>query len=100
MRGVEVDQIYSVLGMPKTNDLGKYLGVPTVNGTLTKATHQEVIARVDRRLVSWKAKCLSTAWRATLIQATITVIPVSMIQTEKILKLVCDELDRKVRKFL
>ena len=55
---IEVEQICSVIGMPKTEDLSKYLGVPTINGRVTRATYQEVIARVDSKLAGWKAICL------------------------------------------
>ena len=95
-----MNQISNVPSMPRTDDFGKYLGAPTINGKVTTATYQEVIERVDRKLASWKAKCLSLAGRVTLIQATVTAIPAYTMQTEKIPRSVCDELDGKLRKFL
>lgn len=64
-----------MLGTAKTDDLGKYVGVPTIDDRVTKASYQEIITRVDCKLAGWKAKCLSTAGWAILIQATITAIP-------------------------
>ena len=95
-----MNQICNVLSMPRTNDFGKYFGVPTTNGRVTKAMYHEVIARVDRKLTSWKAKCLSLAGHATLIHAAVIAIPAYTMQTTKIPRSVCDEVDRKMRKFL
>ena len=75
------------------------MGVPTICGRVTKATYQEVISRVDQKLTRWKAKCLSLAGRATLIQATIMAIPAYTMQTARVPRLICDEIDRKIRRF-
>ena len=95
-----IAEICNTLEIGRTNDLGKYLGVPTINGRVTKATFQEVLNRVDRRLVGWKAKCLSLAGRTTLIQATINAIPAYTMQSSRLPRSVCDELDKKIRRFL
>ena len=72
----------------------------TINDRVTKANFQDVLTRVDRRLAGWKAKCLSLAGRTTLIQATINAIPTYTMQSFRIPRSVCDELDRKIRRFL
>jgi len=95
-----MEEICNMLGMPRTEDFGKYLGLPTVNGKETKATCQDVVARVDRKLAGWKAKCLSLVGCVALIQATITAIPAYNMQTAEIPRSALDELDRKVRIFL
>jgi len=68
-------EVCNTLAIQKTNDFGRYLGVPAINGRVTKAMFQDVITRVDRKLAGWKAKCLSLAGRTTLVQATINTIP-------------------------
>ncbi|KAJ8431324.1 hypothetical protein Cgig2_013540 [Carnegiea gigantea] len=65
-----------------------------------EALQRNVLARVDRKLAGWKAKCLFLVGRVTLIQATITAIPVYTMQTARIPRSVCDELDRRIRRFL
>ena len=45
INGAMVAEICNTLGVPKTNDLGRYLGVPTINGRITKATFRGVIDR-------------------------------------------------------
>ena len=94
------ESVCEVLGMSSTEDLGRYLGVPTINGRITKATYRHVVERVERRLAGWKTKCLSLAGRITLIQSTISSIPAYTMQTAKLPRSTCDELDRKTRRFL
>ena len=64
---LEVGKICNVLGMEAIEDLGKYLGVPTLHGRTTKAQHQYVLERIDKRLAGWKTSCSSLAGRVTLI---------------------------------
>jgi len=92
--------ICDLLGTPKTDDLGKYLGFPTIHGRVTKSTYQEVMKRVDSKLAGYKAKWLSLAGQTTLIQASVNAIPTYTMQIAQIPMLVCDELERKIRRFL
>ena len=86
--------------MECTGDLGKYLGIPTINGRVNKATFQEVVQRVDNRLAGWKLKCLPLAGRAALISSMISTIPAYVMQTAWLSRSIYDELDRKTRRFL
>ena len=62
-----ITEVCNTLGMSRTENFAKYPGVATNNGRVSKATCQDVIARVYRKLASWKAKCLSLARRTMLI---------------------------------
>jgi len=93
-------EICNTLAIQRTKDFGCYLGVLTMNGRMTKATFQDVITRLDKKLAGWKAKCLSLAGRTTLIQAAINAIPAYSVQSTRIARSVCDEIDRKIRRFL
>jgi len=77
-----------------------YLGVPTITGRVTKGMFQNVITRVDNRLAGWKAKCLSLAGRVTLIKSTITAIPAYAMQSACLPCSICDDLDKRIRRFL
>lgn len=44
------NEISRILGIVVTYDLGFYLGMPTINGRVTKATFQHIIDKVDKRL--------------------------------------------------
>ena len=94
------DSICTELQMEATSDLGKYLGVPTIHGRSTKGDYQYLVDRVNSKLAGWKAKTLSLAGRATLVQSCISTIPYYTMQSAKLPRATCDELDRKARKFL
>ena len=64
-----VDNICGMLDVPKSDNLGRYLGVPTLHGRVTRETYQSVSELVNKRLAGWKSKCLSLADRITLMQS-------------------------------
>ena len=53
--------ICDTLSMAATEDLGKYLGIPVLNGRVTRVRFQYIINRIDRKLAGWKTRCLSLA---------------------------------------
>jgi len=61
---------------------------------------QTVITRVENQLAGWKAKCLSLAGRITLIKSTISAIPAYAMQSAHLPRSVCDDLDKRIRRFL
>ena len=97
---LEIDKIKSILEMDSTDDLGKYLGVPTINGRVTRTQYSYILERMEKRLAGWKTSCLSLAGRTTLIQSTLAAIPSYTMQSARLPRSVCDEIDRKVRRFL
>lgn len=60
------ENICNVLEMPRTEDLGCYLGVPTIHKKVNRRTYQAMVERIDKHLAGWKSKCLSLAGRLTL----------------------------------
>ena len=93
-------EVCNTLGIPRTDDFGRYLGVPTINGRVSGATFQSVLNRIDSRLAGWKAKCLSLVGRITMIKSTITAIPAYAMQSARLPHSVCDDLDKRIRRFL
>ncbi|QHN91722.1 Putative ribonuclease H protein family [Arachis hypogaea] len=59
--------ISEALGFPRTNDLGKYLGVLLLRSRVTKNTYHEIIQKLNTRLSNWKASSLFLAGRITLV---------------------------------
>lgn len=80
--------------MEETNDLGIYLGVPTINGRTSKREYQYLVDRINGKLVCWKAKVISLAGRDTLVQSTISPMSYYVMQTTKIPRTTCDDIDR------
>ncbi|XP_074267507.1 uncharacterized protein LOC141590888 [Silene latifolia] len=94
------DSIRSALGFDETTDLGTYLGMPTINGRVTRHTFAHLEERVNKRLSGWASKQLSLAGRDTLVKSTLTTLVNYSMQTAKIPKTICDNIDRKTRRFL
>lgn len=89
-----------ICGSPLAKDLGKYLGVPLIHSRITKSTYREIVEKVQSKLASWKAKSLSLAGRATLIQSVISAIPIYAMQTVKLPASVCKKVDQLNKRFL
>lgn len=56
-------------------DMGKYLGVPSIQQRVTTGTYKVVLQRVQQKLQGWKAKCLALATWATLIKVVTSAMP-------------------------
>lgn len=98
---VEVQEgISRQLGMEVTLDLGRYLGVPTINGRTSKREYQYLVEKINGKLAGWKAKILSMAGRATLIQSSLGSIPYYTVQSTKLPRSTCDDIDRRNKSFL
>lgn len=76
-----IQSITKEFGIPSTNDLGKYLGVPLVHTRLRSRQFNYLIDRVNGRLSGWKSKLLSQAARLVLIQSVSSSIPAYAMQS-------------------
>lgn len=92
--------ISAELGIGVTEDLGMYLGMPTLTSRVTRETYAHLCEKIDRRLSGWKSKFLSLAGRITLAKSTISTIANYSMQTAKIPRTTCDNIDKKVRRFI
>lgn len=54
---------------------------------------------MNKRFASWKAKTLSPAKRLVLIKAVISAIPTYAMQTARLPKTACDDIDKANRNF-
>lgn len=52
------NEISAALGITPTEDLGMYLGMPTITSRVTKDTFGYLCEKFDRRLSGWKKKPL------------------------------------------
>lgn len=53
------ESIYDTLSMEMTDDLGLYLGMPTLTSRVTRDTFKHLCEKIDRKLSGWKTKYLS-----------------------------------------
>ena len=87
-------------GLEIVDDLGKYLGVSLLYKRVTRATYQYLIEKIDQRLSGWKAKSLALAGRITLAKAVLQAIPIYTMQTTWLPKGICDEIEKRIRRFV
>ena len=97
---LEQRQISEHLGMSATDDMGIYLGMPTLTSRVTRQTYAHLCEKIDRRLTGWKSKYLSLAGRITLAKSTLSTIANYSMQTAKIPRTTCDAIDKKIRRFV
>lgn len=93
-------EISNSLGMEVTSDLGTYLGMPTITSRVTRDTFSHLCEKIDCRLAGWKTRYLSLAGRVTLAKSTLSTIACYSMQTAKIPRTVCDDIDKRTRRFL
>ncbi|CAL8098266.1 unnamed protein product [Prunus armeniaca] len=95
-----VDQIELTCGATRSADMGNYLGVPLVQGRVTKAMYKGVLVKVQAKLAAWKSQLLSMAGRITLIQSVASSIPLYTMQTAMLPQGLCEDLDKSSKSFL
>lgn len=92
--------ISKALNIKATDDLGLYLSMPMLTSSVTREKFQYICERIDRKLMGWKTKYLSLAGRITLAKSTLTTMENYPMQATKLPRTICDEVDKKVRKFI
>ncbi|BFG24970.1 hypothetical protein CerSpe_112440 [Prunus speciosa] len=64
-------QICHILGMPKVDDPGKYLGLPTIWGRSKREALLYIKERIMSKIQGWKQQLLSQAGREVLLKAVV-----------------------------
>ena len=77
----------------------KYLGLPYLIGRNKKKSFREIKEKLEGKLVGWKEKLLSKAWKEALIKAIAQAIPTYARSCFKILDSLCDEMTSLIRNF-
>lgn len=95
-----IDSISFLTGMQHCDEFGSYLEVPILSRRATNQSYRGLVDKVNKRLSSWKAKHLSLAGRATLVQLVTNIIANYTMQTTKLPASVSKEIDALNRNFL
>ncbi|KAK1302939.1 hypothetical protein QJS10_CPB12g00805 [Acorus calamus] len=82
------------------NGAAMYLGLPLVNGRLTKEQWDPLIERFERILSDWKGKMLSWGGILTLLQAVLTNLPLYYLLVFRLSARVLHRIDQNRRRFL
>ena len=78
---------------------GKYLGLPSIIGRSKIEVFAEVKEKAGRKLAEWKGKLLSIGGKEILIKAVAQVVHTYTMSYFLILKGLCEEIERMIRKF-
>lgn len=92
--------VCNALNILETDDLGTYLGVPTIHKRTSKQDYQFLVDRINGKLAGWKSKLISMAGRATLVQSCLSSVSYYAMQTARLPRSTCDEIDKLSRRFL
>ncbi|QHO25231.1 Putative ribonuclease H protein [Arachis hypogaea] len=93
-------ELSNVLQFARTDDLGKYLGVPILHSKVSKHTFEGIINKLQARLNAWKASSLSLAGRVTLVKSVLSSMPLYNMQSAVLPSYTCNMIDRICRNFL
>ncbi|KAL8143637.1 LOW QUALITY PROTEIN: hypothetical protein V2J09_016669 [Rumex salicifolius] len=85
--------------MPIVDDFGTYLGIPTSIGCMPRAKYQFLLDKISNRLHGWNARSLSLADKVTKANSVLMSIPLYSMQTNYLLRLVCDSIDKIIKGF-
>ncbi|KAL7201937.1 hypothetical protein ACSBR1_033599 [Camellia fascicularis] len=79
-----IRNLSALCGIPLTQDLGKYLGIPLLHNRVSRVHFSSICDKLQGKLSSWKANMLSLAGRATLIKSVTAALPAYTMQTMKL----------------
>ncbi|GKV08919.1 hypothetical protein SLEP1_g20489 [Rubroshorea leprosula] len=94
------DNLSSLLGLPQTSSLGKYLGIPITAKKIKQADCNFILDKVRSKLAGWKAKFFTMAGRTTLIKSVLAAIPNYYMQSQMLPSSTLKDLDKISRNFL
>lgn len=89
-----------ISNIPRTTDLGRYLGVPAIHGRVATRNYRFILEKMESRLAAWKRSTLSLTGRCTLIKSVTSSIPIYNMQTMILPVSVCKSIDRLNRDYL
>jgi hypothetical protein len=92
-------EVQSVLPFTITDNINKYLGMPTQIGQSKQIGFNFIMNKVKSRLKGWKERLLSFAGRGILISAVIQALPTYIMSCFLIPKGMCEKIEQASCKF-
>ncbi|PKI46656.1 hypothetical protein CRG98_032998 [Punica granatum] len=89
----------AILGIRKLKEDAKYLGNPLFVKRKRKESFQFLVDKIKSKLASWKAKTISWAGRATLINSVINNTPIYTMSLFRLPKSTLNTIDQVTRRF-
>jgi Reverse transcriptase (RNA-dependent DNA polymerase) len=95
-----VQWLANIMGCKAASFPLKYLGMPFSDKKLRKIYYRQLMQKIHNKLSAWKASLLSSGGRLTLLNSTLTSMPLFFMSTFFLPKWVIKEIDKIRRKFL
>jgi hypothetical protein len=93
------DDFQGNLPLPITNNISKYLGLPTQIGHSKQAVFNFIMERVRSKMKGWKEKHLSFSGRAVLISAVVQALPTYIMSCFMLPKSMCEQIEKNICRF-
>lgn len=90
------EHLHSFSGIPITNDLGNYLGIPILHKRLSKESCSSLVEKFSSKLAGWKSNFLILAGRITLTKLVLTSLPAYTMSSLNLPESICSKLIRFV----
>lgn len=92
-------ELCNVLEMPKVEDPGKYLGLPTIWGRSKNETLQFIKDQILTKIAVWKQRFLSQAGKEVFIKVVVQAFPMYPMCVFRLPVSVCKDIDAAVPRF-
>lgn len=94
-----LDWLVDIMGCKVDSLPSCFLGLPLCQGTIPKSLWNLVVERVEFKLASWRAKCLSLARRVTLIKSVLANLPIYFMSLFKCPMSIVNRIEKLERDF-
>ncbi|KAA3464145.1 reverse transcriptase [Gossypium australe] len=92
-------EVSNVLGMRRSNNIEKYLGLPNVVGKRKKRSFQHLKDKVNQRIGQWSSRYLSQGGKEVFIKSVLQAIPTYAMTCFLLPKSLCGELESIFAKY-
>ncbi|RYR25015.1 hypothetical protein Ahy_B02g058659 [Arachis hypogaea] len=93
-------KVSEALHFARTDNLGKYLGVPLLHLKVSKCTFNDIINKLNSRINSWKVSSVSLAGRTTLVKSILSSTSLYTMQIALLPTATCNAIDCKCKSFI
>ncbi|MCI18524.1 putative ribonuclease H protein, partial [Trifolium medium] len=93
------EEIQAIVPIPITNNIAKYLGMPTQVGRSKKQLFNFIMDKIWGKVKGWKENKLSFAGRGVLIRSVIQAIPTYIMSCFSIPQGICEQIESAICRY-
>lgn len=92
-------QVKTLLGIDKESGVGKYLGLQEHFGRKKRDLFASIVDKIKQRSISWTTRFLSTAGKATMLQAVLSSVPTFAMSAFQLPVSLCKKIQSVLTRF-